>query len=106
MNAYKAGTMQPILNRVARANDVDQKFLEYVGMQDERHTVGKIFYLFNIMDPAHQRYKSTVTFVEKVEVGSHGRRWKHGRMGAASWECPGSSLSQVVNGARNTQRVG
>lgn len=57
--------MQQILNSVARSNDVAQQFLEYIGMQDERHTVGKIIYLFNIMDPAHRRYKSTVTFIKK-----------------------------------------
>jgi dihydroorotate dehydrogenase len=56
--------MQSILNRVARSNQVAQQFLEYIGIQDERHTVGKIIYLFNIMDPAHERYKSTATYVE------------------------------------------
>lgn len=56
--------MQAILNTVARSNNVAQQFLEYIGTQDERQTVGKIIYLFNIMDPAHGRYKSTVTFVE------------------------------------------
>ncbi|WP_319410125.1 hypothetical protein [uncultured Desulfosarcina sp.] len=54
--------MQTILNRTAMANNVAPQFLEYVGMQDERRTVGRIFYLFNIMDPAHRRYKSTVAF--------------------------------------------
>ena len=56
--------MQSVLNKVARSNSVAQQFLEYVGMQDERQTVGKIIYLFNIMDPAHNRYKSTVAFIE------------------------------------------
>ena len=58
--------MQTILNKVARSNNVAQQFLEYVGMQDERHTVGKIIYLFNIMDPAHKLFKSTVAFIEPV----------------------------------------
>ena len=58
--------MQTILNSVAISNNVAQQFLEYVGMQDERHTVGKIIYLFNIMDPAHKRYKSTVAFIESA----------------------------------------
>jgi hypothetical protein len=56
--------MHAILNSVAKANNVAQQFLEYVGMQDERHTVGKIVYLFNIMDPAHSRYKSTIAFIQ------------------------------------------
>lgn len=50
-----------ILNQVALANDVAPQFLEYIGMQDERFTVGKILYLFNIMDPAHPRFRSTVS---------------------------------------------
>ena len=58
--------MHRILNQVARANHVAQQFLEYVGMQDERHTVGKVFYHFNILDPTHQRYRSTVTFVKQI----------------------------------------
>ena len=60
--------MQSILSIVARSNNVAQQFLEYVGVQDERHTVGKIIYLFNILDPAHGRYKSTVTFVETATL--------------------------------------
>ena len=60
--------MQSILNSVARSNNVAQQFLEYVGVQDERHTVGKIIYHFNIMDPTHGRYKSTVTFVETATI--------------------------------------
>ena len=60
--------MQSILNRTAMANDVAPQFLEYAGFQDERHTVGKVFYHFTIMDPIHQRYKSTVTF---QIVGDH-----------------------------------
>ena len=54
--------MQEILNSTAMANDVAPQFLEYIGMQDERHTAGCILYLFNIMDPAHQRYRSTIAF--------------------------------------------
>ena len=44
--------MQTILNLTVMANDVAPQFLEYVGMQNECYTVGRIFYLFNIMDPA------------------------------------------------------
>jgi hypothetical protein len=58
--------MQAILNSVARTNNVAQQFLEYVGTQDERQTVGKIIYHFNIMDPAHRHFKSTVAYVEKA----------------------------------------
>lgn len=58
--------MQRILNSAAMANDVAPQFLEYIGMQDERHTVGRIFYLFTIMDPMHRRYRSTISF--KVQL--------------------------------------
>ena len=55
--------MQTILTQTAIQNAVHPQFLEYVGIQDERITVGKIIYLFNIMDDAHPRFKSTVAFV-------------------------------------------
>jgi hypothetical protein len=55
--------MQTILTQTAIKNGVAPQFLEYVGMQDERHTVGKIIYQFNIMDDAHPRFKSTVAFL-------------------------------------------
>lgn len=56
--------MQRILNNVAMANSVAPAFLEFVGIQDERHTVGKLFYHFTIMDPTHRCYKSTVAFLK------------------------------------------
>ena len=58
--------MQTILNATARNNDVAPQFLEYVGIQDESRTVGKVLYLFNIMDPSHNRFGSTVTFTREV----------------------------------------
>ncbi len=54
--------MQTILNNAARLNNVAPQFLEFVGVWDERHTVGRLMYLFNIMDDAHPRFRSTVTF--------------------------------------------
>jgi len=60
------GMMNRIFDHVARSNHVAQQLLEYVGLQDERQTVGKVIYHFNILDPAHRRYRSTVTFVEQV----------------------------------------
>ena len=59
--------MQTILNNTAMANNVAACFLEYVGTQDERATVGKVLHHFNIMDPTHRRYKSTVATVETVK---------------------------------------
>lgn len=58
--------MQTILNKTALANGVAVQFLEYVGSQDERFTVGKVLHHFTIMDPTHRRYKSTVATVETV----------------------------------------
>ena len=59
--------MQSILNRTAMANNVAFCFLEYLGSQDERLTVGKILYHFTITDPAHKRYLSTVAYTETVQ---------------------------------------
>ncbi|WP_319525704.1 hypothetical protein [uncultured Desulfosarcina sp.] len=56
--------MQSILILTAMANDVAPQFLEYIGSQDERHTIGKKIHHFTIMDPAHRRYQSTVAFAE------------------------------------------
>ena len=60
--------MQQILNRAALENNVAPQFLEYLGIQDERLTVGRVLYLFTIMDPAHRQYKSTVA----IETGRAG----------------------------------
>ena len=59
--------MQSILNRVSIANNVAPAFLEFVGIQDERRTVGKLIFHFTIMDPAHRRFKSTVAFVQVLK---------------------------------------
>ena len=56
--------MQSILNRTAMANDVAPQFLEYIGTQDERCTVGKVLHHFTITDPTHRQYQSTVAFTE------------------------------------------
>ena len=66
MKSALSGNCHRILDHVARANHVALQFLEYVGLQDERHTVGKVIYHYNILDPTHRRYRSTVTFVEPV----------------------------------------
>lgn len=55
--------MHEITNQTAAVNNVDPQFLEFIGIQDERNTVGKMIYLFNIMDPTHKRYRSTVAFM-------------------------------------------
>lgn len=49
---------------VANREGVSASLLEYIGCQDERQTVGKLIYLFNILDPLHWRYRSTVSFME------------------------------------------
>ncbi|MCB2147606.1 MAG: hypothetical protein KQI81_14110 [Deltaproteobacteria bacterium] len=64
--------MQTILNRTAMANNVAPQFLEFLGVQDERHTVGKILYHFHIQDAQHPRYRSTVTFMVAVQGA---QRW-------------------------------
>ena len=59
--------MQSILNQTAMKNNVAPTFLEFVGIQDERQTVGKLIFHFTIMDPAHRRFKSTVAFVQVLK---------------------------------------
>jgi len=60
-----------ILCQAAMVHQVAPQFLEYIGMQDERHTVGRRIYLFNIMDPAHPRFKSTVALTIKAANNDH-----------------------------------
>ena len=55
-----------IKRAVAIREGVSASCLAYIGMQDERHTVGKVIHLFNISDPLHWRYRSTVSFMEVV----------------------------------------
>ena len=58
--------MQSILNDTAMANNVAPGFLEFVGIQDERQTVGKLVFHFTIMDPAHRLFESTVVFIKRT----------------------------------------
>ncbi|WP_319525732.1 hypothetical protein [uncultured Desulfosarcina sp.] len=62
--------MQQILKRTAIQNNVHETFLEFIGCQNESRTVGKILYHFNIQDPAHPRFRSTVTFMEVARPSS------------------------------------
>jgi len=59
--------MQQILNRTALENNVAPQFLEHLGTQDERESVGKVLYHFTIMDPIHEQYRSTVAYTEIVQ---------------------------------------
>jgi hypothetical protein len=52
------------LMKAALANNVAPCFLEILGVQDERHTVGIILYHFNVLDEDHPKYKSTITSKE------------------------------------------
>ena len=65
--------MQSILNRTALKNDVAPQFLEFIGIQDERLTVGKSLYWFSITDPAHRRYQSTVAYTKTGLQPAAGR---------------------------------
>jgi hypothetical protein len=59
-------SIDDVRHRLGRRHKVSASALRYIGQQDERHTVGRIIHLFNIMDPLHWRYRSTVAFVEVV----------------------------------------
>jgi hypothetical protein len=54
-----------ILNRVALERNIAPCFLEFIGVQDERKTVGMILYHFNVWDDQHEKYKSTIVEVIK-----------------------------------------
>jgi len=54
---------QSILNLLALRENVAPCFLEEVGIQDESETIGKILYLFNIMDTEHPKFASTVAYM-------------------------------------------
>ena len=39
-----------------------ENLLTYIGVQDERKTVGRLFLWFRIDDPKHKEYRSTKTY--------------------------------------------
>ena len=51
-------------NEVAKKHNTKTKFLSFVGIGDYR-IVGKISIMYNILDPIHKNYKSTVTYTFK-----------------------------------------
>ena len=55
--------MQNILNLISIRENVHPSFLGFCGIQDETETIGKKLFLYNIEDPDHPKYKSTVAFV-------------------------------------------
>jgi len=47
--------------------NVAPAFLEFIGTTDAR-CVGKgVLYMFNILDPQHERYESTVAITKEIE---------------------------------------
>ena len=56
--------MNAIQFNLASKHNVNAAFLEFVGIQDERETIGKMIYHFNVMDPQHAKYKSTVVWIQ------------------------------------------
>jgi hypothetical protein len=56
--------MQRIINALALKKNVAPCFFEYIGTQDESKTVGKVLHMFNILDPNHPNFKSTIVHME------------------------------------------
>jgi len=56
--------MNAIQSNLAAKYNVAAAFLEFIGIQDERQTIGKMIYHFNVMDPQHDKYKSTVAWIQ------------------------------------------
>jgi hypothetical protein len=55
-----------MLIRVAVDNNVAPGFLEFIGVMDCK-VIGKMLWCFNIEDPKHPRYKSTITFTQYIK---------------------------------------
>jgi len=62
--------MQSKLFLAAMINGVAPTFLEYIGKQDESKTIGKILVMFNVMDPEHPKYKSTIAYMYNAKEKS------------------------------------
>jgi len=56
--------MNAIQSNLAKKYNVNAAFLEFIGVQDERETIGKRIYHFNVMDPHHDKYRSTVVWIQ------------------------------------------
>lgn len=54
------------LNFLADKWGVGVDFLKFVGVQDESATIGKRLYHFNVMDPGHHKFRSTICYMETV----------------------------------------
>jgi hypothetical protein len=56
-------TKKEAIEATAAKHGVDAGHLDYIGFADETEMVGKIMLYFNIMDPAHPKFKSTVCWI-------------------------------------------
>lgn len=62
MNADAVEAARTIL---AEKHNVAQKYLDYIGCQDEREEMCLVVFMFNIMDKTHIKFKSTVGHIER-----------------------------------------
>ena len=47
--------------KLAIEKNVAPNFLEFIGVMDAS-LIGKMLYMFNILDPTHEAYRSTIAF--------------------------------------------
>ena len=52
---------------LAEKHNVEYESLEFIGIQDETEMMSLKLYHFNVMDPGHSKYKSTVSYVHKIK---------------------------------------
>jgi hypothetical protein len=52
---------------LAEKHNVDYESLEFIGIQDETEMMNLKLYHFNVMDPGHSKYKSTVSYIRKIK---------------------------------------
>lgn len=53
--------------KVAAREDINPKYLSFLEKQEERDIVIADLWYFNIEDPNHRKYKSTVVYMERIE---------------------------------------
>ncbi len=58
--------MSNIINALAARKNVHPSFLEYIGTMDETKTIGAKLHMFNIEDPHHPNFRSSIAYRENV----------------------------------------
>lgn len=52
---------------IANRENVKVEHLDYIGFSDESKTIGAIIHYYNVLDKSHEKYMSTVCFIERIK---------------------------------------